>query len=58
MTTPPVLILDNGAHSIKAGISGVDQDPRSTRPAPRLPHLEAEELIISQIHPQLHSEVA
>ena len=25
----PVLILDNGAYSIKAGISGVDLDPRS-----------------------------
>jgi actin-related protein len=24
----PVLILDNGAYSIKAGISGVDLDPR------------------------------
>ena len=28
MTTLPVLILDNGAHSIKAGISGVDWEPR------------------------------
>lgn len=24
----PVLILDNGAYSIKAGISGVDVEPR------------------------------
>ena len=28
MTTPPVLILDNGAYTIKAGFSGIDFDPR------------------------------
>ncbi|ORY30390.1 actin family [Naematelia encephala] len=28
MTTPPVLILDNGAYNIKAGFSGVDWEPR------------------------------
>ena len=28
MTTPQVLILDNGAYNIKAGISGVDWEPR------------------------------
>ncbi|WVQ83263.1 actin-like protein ARP6 [Cryptococcus sp. DSM 104549] len=28
MTAPPVLILDNGAYDIKAGIAGVDWEPR------------------------------
>ncbi|WWC86887.1 actin-like protein ARP6 [Kwoniella dendrophila CBS 6074] len=28
MTTPPIVILDNGAYSIKAGISGIDSEPR------------------------------
>ena len=28
MTAPPVLILDNGAYSIKAGFSAIDLDPR------------------------------
>ena len=28
MATPPVLILDNGAYSIKAGFSAIDLDPR------------------------------
>nr|XP_019008456.1 actin-like protein ARP6 [Kwoniella pini CBS 10737]OCF47237.1 actin-like protein ARP6 [Kwoniella pini CBS 10737] len=28
MSTPPVVILDNGAYDIKAGISGVDWEPR------------------------------
>ncbi|KAL7421477.1 Actin-related protein 6 [Cryptotrichosporon argae] len=28
MTTPPVLILDNGAYTIKAGFAGVDVEPR------------------------------
>ncbi|KIR35961.1 actin-like protein ARP6 [Cryptococcus deuterogattii MMRL2647] len=28
MITPPVLIIDNGAYEIKAGISGVDWEPR------------------------------
>ncbi|WWC59496.1 actin-like protein ARP6 [Kwoniella dejecticola CBS 10117] len=28
MTTPPIVILDNGAYEIKAGISGVDEEPR------------------------------
>ncbi|WWD21521.1 actin-like protein ARP6 [Kwoniella shandongensis] len=28
MTTPPILILDNGAYEIKAGISGLDWEPR------------------------------
>lgn len=28
MTTPPVLIVDNGAYTIKAGFSGIDFDPR------------------------------
>lgn len=29
MTTPPILVLDNGAYSIKAGFAGVDEEPRS-----------------------------
>jgi actin-related protein 6 len=28
MTTPQVLILDNGAYTIKAGYAGVDEEPR------------------------------
>ncbi|KAK8847430.1 actin-like protein ARP6 [Kwoniella newhampshirensis] len=28
MTTPPILILDNGAYEIKAGLSGLDWEPR------------------------------
>ncbi|EIW68065.1 hypothetical protein TREMEDRAFT_40155 [Tremella mesenterica DSM 1558] len=28
MTSPPVLILDNGAYNIKAGFAGVDWEPR------------------------------
>lgn len=28
MTTPPVLILENGAYSIKAGFAGLDEEPR------------------------------
>lgn len=28
MTSPPVLILDNGAYSIKAGVSATDAEPR------------------------------
>jgi len=28
MTTPQVLILDNGAYNIKAGYAGIDVEPR------------------------------
>ena len=28
MTTPQVLILDNGAYTIKAGYAGIDEEPR------------------------------
>ena len=31
MTSPTVLILDNGAYNIKAGIAGVDWEPRSVQ---------------------------
>lgn len=28
MTSPPVLVLDNGAYTIKAGFAHVDEEPR------------------------------
>jgi actin-related protein 6 len=28
MTAPPILVLDNGAYTIKAGYAGVDEEPR------------------------------